>query len=330
MRGTPISEEDTTNLNNLYNYSRELKDIINQLEVDLYSGDIKWGELEKKGGNSLEEETNNLSKASFSNINSGLNEYAGLIYDGAFSEHMTNPERVGLTGNEINEEEAKQKAREFIAKEKELEIISNGQSQNGNIEGYSFTLKESEDILYNILVSKIGGHIVAMNSNRDVIEEKISVEEAVQKGKMFLESRGFKNMKETYYIKMDNIVTANLAYEQDGILMYPDLIKVKISLDNGEVLGIETTGYLNSHKEKRELKNPKISMEEAKSKLNPKLDISSDRLAVIPTKWNTEVFCYEFKGNINGNDFLIYINAETGEEQDILMIINTPDGTLTE
>ena len=54
---------------------------------------------------------------------------------------MTNPERVGLTGNEINEEEAKQKAREFIAKEKELEIISNGQSQNGNIEGYSFTLK---------------------------------------------------------------------------------------------------------------------------------------------------------------------------------------------
>ncbi len=64
-------------------------------------------------------------------------------------------------------------------------------------------------------------------------------------------------------------------------------------------------------------------MEEAKSKLNPKLDISSDRLAVIPTKWNTEVFCYEFKGNINGNDFLIYINAETGEEQDILMIINT-------
>mgnify|MGYP003375439496 CR=1 FL=1 len=129
-------------------------------------------------------------------------------------------------------------------------------------------------------------------------------------------------MKETYYIKMDNIVTANFAYEQDRTLMYPDLIKVKISLDNGEVLGIETTGYLNSHKEKRELKNPKISMEEAKSKLNPKLDISSDRLA--------EVFCYEFKGNINGNDFLIYINAETGEEQDILMIINTPDGTLTE
>ncbi len=32
MSGTPLSEEDTTNLTNLYNYSRELKDTINQLK----------------------------------------------------------------------------------------------------------------------------------------------------------------------------------------------------------------------------------------------------------------------------------------------------------
>ncbi len=53
-------------------------------------------------------------------------------------------------------------------------------------------------------------------------------------------------MKETYYIKQDGIVTINYAYMQNNVIMYPDLIKLKVALDNGEILGIETTGYLNS------------------------------------------------------------------------------------
>lgn len=75
--------------------------------------------------------------------------------------------------------------------------------------------------------------------------------------------KGFKNMKETYYLKKQGIVTINYAYEQNGVIMYPDLIKLKVALDNGEVLGIETTGYLNSHEE-RKLPQVKISKEEAK------------------------------------------------------------------
>ena len=31
------------------------------------------------------------------------------------------------------------------------------------------------------------------------------------------------------------------------VVIYPDLIKLKVALDDGSVLGIETTGYLNSH-----------------------------------------------------------------------------------
>ena len=51
---------------------------------------------------------------------------------------------------------------------------------------------------------------------------------------------------------------------------------------------------------------------------------------MIPTEWKTEKFCYEFKGKIENIDFIAYINAETGEEEDILIITNTPNGTLTE
>ena len=71
-------------------------------------------------------------------------------------------------------------------------------------------------------------------------------------------------------------------------------------------------------------------MDEAKSKLNKNLEITSEGLAIIPTEWRTEIFCYEFKGKVDNTDFLVYINAKTGREENILVIIDTPDGILTQ
>ena len=167
-----------------------------------------------------------------------------------------------------------------------------------------------------------------MNYNRDVNSEIISQEEANQIGKDFLSSRGFPNMKETYYMKQEGIVTINYAYNQEGVVIYPDLIKVKIALDNGDILGIETTGYLNNHCD-RNLGNIKITKDDAKKVLNSKLNIESEGLAIIPTEWQTEILCYEFKGKINDTEFLVYINAENGNEEDILVIKDTPNGILT-
>ena len=63
--------------------------------------------------------------------------------------------------------------------------------------------------------------------------------------------------------------------------------------------------------------------------VNPKLELKSTNLAIIPTEWNTEILCWELKGRTEDNDFLVYINAKTGEEEDILMIINSDEGTVT-
>lgn len=274
----------------------------------------------------------NLSASTFTNLDENFGEYAGLIYDGAFSEHMESAEKKGLVGDEIDEERAKQIAKEFIGEDRIAELNSNGIIENGDIQVYDFSSKLKDGDSNNpltISISKIGGHIVNMNYNRNVEAEVISMENADKIGKEFLDSRGIPNMKETYYLKEGGIVTINYAYVQDGVTVYPDLIKLKIALDNGEVLGIETRGYLNNHTE-RKIPNAKISIEEAKANLNKNLTITSEGLAIVPTEWKTEIFCYEFKGKIEDTDFIVYINAETGREENVLVIINTPNGTLTQ
>ena len=323
-----LSDEDLKNLKDLHNYSVELKNTLNQLSEDINSGRIKWNELSNKGTVAFAQQVSTQTNDSFSNLEENFHEYSGLIYDGAFSEHITSSEKKGLTGNDIDEETAKQKVSEFVGQENIKEIQSLGFSENATIPEYNFSVKTNLENDITISVSKKGGHIIYMNSNRTVNSEIISQEEANEKGKEFLNNKGLNNMKETYYLKQDGIVTINYAYTQNDVVVYSDLIKVKVALDNGVVLGIETTGYLNNHTQ-RDTSKVKISKEEAKKTLNKDLEISSEGLAIIPTEYNTEILCYEFKGKVDDREFLVYINAENGREEDILIITNTPNGTLT-
>lgn len=323
-----LTQEELKNLKDLHSYSVELENTLNQLSDDLNTGRFSWGELTKKGTIAFAQQVDNISKESFSNLEENFHQYSGLIYDGAFSEHLTNHEKRGLIGEEIEEERAKQIAEEFIGKDNIKEIKNLGFSENATIPVYDFSLTDKEDQTIHISISKKGGHIVYMNENREVNAEIISQEEADQKGKEYLQAKGFTNMKETYYLKQEGIVTINYASNQNDVVIYPDLIKVKVALDNGEILGIETTGYLNNHIQ-RDLSNIKITKEEAKKSLNKELEIQSEGLAIIPTEWQSEILCYEFKGKVEDREFLVYINAENGREEDILIITNTPNGTLT-
>jgi len=325
-----LTQEDLNNLKELYNYSAQVNSTLNQISLEINNGTLNWKELESDGTSMFAKEVSNMSIDGFSSIEENFEEYDGLIYDGAYSEHLTNNEKKGLTGNDIDEEKAKQIVEEFITKENIKEIKSEGLSENGTIKSYTFNIITSNDNNITIAISQKGGHIVFMNYNRDIAEEKLSVDSADKKALEFLNSKGFVSMKKTYYIKQDGIITINYAYEQDDVIVYPDLIKVKVALDNGEVLGIETTGYLNNHETRNIDKANIISVNQAIKLANENLKIESTRLCIIPTEFETEIFCWELKGKVEDRDFLLYVNAKTGKVEDIQVIIQTDNGILTQ
>lgn len=324
IEGNALTDDDINKIKEMYNYSNDLANTLNEMADELNNGTLTWNDLMRNAEGSEITEV-----STFNVVEENFHEYTGLIYDGAFSEHLTSTEKKGLTGDEIDEETAKRKAEEFIGKDKIKNTQNNGYVENGNIPVYRFEMTLNDDQKIGISISKKGGHVVFLNSNREVKEDKISEQDAVAKGKEYLASKGFNNMQETYYMKQNGFITINYAYKQGDVIMYADLIKVKIALDNGEVIGLETTGYLNNHHD-RTIPNEKISIETARKKLSSKAQVTSEGLAMIPTEWKTEKFCYEFKGKIEDIDFIAYINAETGEEEDILIVTNSENGTLTE
>ena len=87
-------------------------------------------------------------------------------------------------------------------------------------------------------------------------------------------------MTPTYEKIHHGICTINFAYKQDDIIVYPDLIKVKISLDNGQMVGFECKNYLISHRA-REIEEPTLSLDEARALLSSDFEVESERLAII-------------------------------------------------
>lgn len=95
--GEKLTDEELKNIEELHNYTVELKNILNQLESEINEGTLAWGELVKTGSKAFAQQVSHDEVGAFGNIEGAFSEYTGLIYDGAFSEHMVSAEKKGLT-----------------------------------------------------------------------------------------------------------------------------------------------------------------------------------------------------------------------------------------
>lgn len=331
LEGKRMSNEQYGTIEQLHGFAVTLRDSLNDLQTQLTSGRMQWEKLANKGTPLFNKTSQNVNMKQVENIDKTFQDYPTLIYDGPFSDHMVTVEPRGVTGDQLNSEQAKQKVVDFFGADKVNQVSDNGRNDAGPINTYSYkvTFKGAPDSQFaTIDVAQKGGSTFMMLNNRAVTQENLNMDQAKQVGREFLESRGYKGMADTYYLKEDNTAVINYAYKQDNVIIYPDLIKVKVALDNGEIVGFEAKSYLSAHVQ-RKIPKAKVTEQQARAVINPKMQVLSTGMAMIPTNYKTEIFTYEFKGKMNDRDFLVYINAETGKEERVLMIIDTPNGVLT-
>ena len=320
-----LTEDEYEKLKHIYEDSSKLSSKMSDIYDDLNAGRIKWDELEKIGNEKLPD--NDISN-SISEVGKTFQNYEGLIYDGAFSDHLLSSEPKFLSQKEISEDDAKKYIEEVILNDEKIDKIEFKGESNGKIELYNFDVTLDSKQKRTISITKNDCKLYLMIGDKKVKEQNISVDEAKKRGMEFLNKLGIDNMTETYYQKTENMIVINYAATQDGVILYPDLIKVKISLDDGKVYGVEAAGYIFNHTTRNNLK-PSISQEKAKSILNSSLEIISSDMALIPTESNSEILTYEFKGKIDNREFLIYINADNVREEKVLLVIDNKNGVLT-
>ena len=255
-------------------------------------------------------------------------EFPRLQYDGPFSESTENKQPEGLGKNQVNQQQAAEIAAKFLGVDAGT-LTADGEC-NGRIPCWEFSGNQ-DGRAFLISVTKQGGHILWYRKNNgggiSAIPTDQRYRELTKAAQQYLADKGYGESAPSYAQFYNGMAIINLAPVEKDVVLYPDLIKVWIDISTGEAVGLDANNYLMSHKP-RDLKEPKLTAEAAREKVTPSLVVSSTRLALIPLETGEEKLCWEFTGKIEDRDYIIYINAETGQEEDILMIQHTNDGEL--
>jgi germination protein YpeB len=332
-KGEAIDAENWETLNSLYQQSMELNRDLQGMQYKVAQNNFYFGEMVRQVRNNLQKNPDNLAQTDFQALDQRMQQYPSLIYDGPFSEHLERTEARDLSElAEVSAGDAQDNALSLIDGKQGVNYrASVTGSAEGRIPAYRVEVSpdgDSDNNRFVMDISKKGGKLVWMINSRPVGDPSLDINSARQKALNYLKDHGFGDMKSTYFMQHENSVTFNFAALQNGVVIYPDLIKVTVALDNGEITGVETSGYLMSHR-RRDLPAAGISREQARAVLNARLQVQGGNLVLIPVGADEEKLAYEFQGKLGEDNYLVYVNAVDGREENVLKLIETPGGTLT-
>ncbi len=313
--GKKLTDSQIATIEHMYKTNLQLKQSINELTANCTGKEMLKAMRGKK---------DNLMLVSFGEMENNVVETPKEIHDGPFAENIKKVSAKNLAGlEEITCAQAEKLAAKYFESYKVSDVKCTGEVTAESLTCYNVTM-QTKDGEMSAQLSKQGGKVVEFNSYKDCNDKNFSVERCVDIAQDFLKALGFKNMKAVWTSENGTTCNLNFAYEQNGVVIYPDMVKVKVCEERGIVTGMEGLAYVLNHTQ-RELGSAKISKSDAKAVLNGGFEAEGSRLCLIPVDGG-EVLCYEFYGAYGGNDYYIYVDAATGNEVEVFTVIGTAQG----
>ncbi len=262
--------------------------------------------------------TNDLKQVKTDDI-----EYPSMIYDGPFSDSVLNTKIKGLNFEEVDQMVAENNLREIYAGQTLENVKYLGQT-NGRFKTHDFSFYlDGESQFAQLTIN--GGKLLTLSGQMASNKSSIDFEQAKTKAMEFTSKALAPNFEIVWSDDENMISYFNFAPVQNGVVLYPDLVKVKVDKSSGNVLGFEACSYYMNHVD-RNIDTASISAEQAKANIEKGYNLQTTKLCLVPLDYNREVLCYEFKCNYMDSVFFIYVNAQTGVEENILQVVSSSTG----
>lgn len=318
----PLSKEEYATLKKLYTQSNDIRGELRKVQHLALKNNLRWMDVELAMASGKENADNTIIDG-FKTVEKRVNGYSEEnLQDGSIVSFQQKDENFDhLTGKTITKNEALARAKKYAGLSNITESVVAENGKGAAYGFYSVNLDDGKGNSANMDITKKGGYPIWFINHRDIKEQKISLNEAAQEAERYLKANDYERLKLSESVQYDSIGMFTFTSVQDGVTIYPESIKMKVALDNGQIIGFAADDYLKGAK-KRDIAEPTISTSEAKDSINPNVKIMEDRLAVIINDLGEEVLCHEFTGILDQDTYRIYINAESGIEEKVEKLQN--------
>lgn len=253
-------------------------------------------------------------------------EYPVLIYDGPFSDGVKDREAKGIHGEELSKEQAVAMLPKYL-NGYNIKQVNYSAENNNRIASYLFEVEIDNGRIATVQLAKKGGMLLMMDIDSVINEPKLTVDDCLVIAKQYCQKIGLDNMETVWVNNNNSTVYVNLCYKDNDIIMYPDMIKLKISLESGQIIGYEGLNYAFNHTS-REKVDGGISENKVLSEAKVALDNIQIRRVVIPINVSEELHCYELVGELDGEKYFIYVDIISGNEVKVMRMIDSNQGEL--
>lgn len=230
--------------------------------------------------------------------------------------------RSEAKGKDIGEEGALERAKNFFAEYKTEEMRVTGRTE-GELPAYTVEFKDGSGVEYSAQIT-LQGELKMLESYKECHADNFDARQCKQIAQKFLQKTGYGGLAPVWASMAGSECTITFVNEQQGVLVYPERILVKVCNERGIVTGMDANLYLKNRGE-REIGEGKISMERIEQAAAQRMRVHGVRRAIIPVD-GREVLTYEIRGTYGGRTYFAYIDANTGETAEIRVVTRTDRG----
>jgi spore germination protein len=306
----------------LYKKSADIQKELRKVQHMVIQNNLRWMDVELALASGQKQMDNTIIDG-FKTVEKNVASYSETDFGPAFASIEKKEEGFKhIKGADINAQQAKDIAKKFLGINKDVDIrVTNG-GKGAGFDFYSLRIHDPKTKAETYMdITKKGGYPIWVMQNRKVNNQNISLNEASIRAANFLKKQNFENLELFESAQYDNIGVFTFVPNIKGVRIYPDAIKIKVALDNGNIVGYSAKDYLASN-HIRHISSAKLPVAEARKKINKDVTIMEERKAIILNDIGNEVLCYEFLGTIDNDTYRIFINANTGQEEKVEKLKN--------
>ncbi len=318
--GEELNESEKLMVDVLSGMAEEINESFGEIQVDVNRHKYWPKVLDENIGEVI---TDDVFINSLDVLENSMTDYPTLLYDGPYSDHIAEGESYLIKNAEaISEDTAFSIVSNAFSIDRETLSIDN--YDNGKIPAINFVYGEGS-----ASVSINGGYLINFRKYNVSGETNLTYAQAQKEAEKFVNENLSETFMVNFFFSDNGTCVFNMARTENGVIFYPDLIKVGVDMSNGDIVFFDSRAYLMNYKERTISLPEEEKSNEAKELIENALKVNSSSVALIPTDGQMEKLCFEFYCKAaEDKEFLIYLNAETLKEEEIFRVFKTNGGTL--
>ena len=314
-RGERLSASDEAVLQNLYEVSHQIRIQLDEFAAKMSDDDIMQYIKNGEGGmatviEGLESLTLEENRIALEDKNSETT--------GAGMQRTAQPEAEGSP--RLDPKKAEELCTRYFSDYKIEEFQCVGETTARGAVAYNVQGYDDKGTMLFAEVDTKSGELIRFDYYEACEGETFDMDNTKRIAEAFLEKLGYEDMEVVRVRENGTDIDFTYVYEQDGVVYYPDTVRIKVCRARGVVTGLDASKYLKNHK-RREEPETKISLAQAQDNLRKGVEVEASRVAVVQTA-RGERAAYEFLCSYMGERYFIYTDAINGDEISIVNLKN--------